>query len=490
MNLLQLIILGAGALAIGFSPRGRNWLLLIVSLAVLYWLQPPLPIRNLDFWLPTASVGLVILVWAAGRPRQEPSGGESAPRRAALGGEDARTLGVVAGFILVLGVSRYLGTPTLTASIPPEFPFVLLALAVLAAAGFLFLILPGRRAAPYLAIAILLALFLLLKQEDLSRIAAGILRTLTNQSVKLAAGDEIRWLGFSYLAFRLIHVLRDGLTGRLPALSLRELLTYAVFFPALSAGPIDRAQRFLPELRADPSAARLSPSMAWEGGVRLAVGAAKKFVLADTLALIALNGTNAEQARSAGWLWLFLYLYAFRIYLDFSGYTDIAIGLGRWMGFRLPENFNRPYGQTNLTMFWNSWHITLAQWFRAYFFNPFTRALRSKGRGLPMGIIILVGQLSTMLLIGLWHGVTLNFAVWGCWHGMGLFIHNRWSEWTRPRLAAWEAEHPRMRRVYSAVMGVVTFQFVALGWVWFALPSLPVSINMFARLFGLPGGTG
>ena len=199
------------------------------------------------------------------------------------------------------------------------------------------------------------------------------------------------------------------MTGRLPEFSLREFMTYSVFFPAIASGPIDRVERFLTDLR---SKAALSAHSLLAGGERIVLGIFKKFVIADTLAILALNAANASQIHSALWMWICLYAYAFRIYFDFSGYIDIALGLGRWMGFALPENFNRPYLQPNLTAFWNSWHITLAQWFRSYFFNPLTRALRSS-RKLPVGAVILIGQLATMVLIGLWHGVTWNFALWG-----------------------------------------------------------------------------
>lgn len=501
MTLLEIIILAWVALAIGLFPRFRKWMLLIASLAVLYWLQPPLLIRNLDFWLPTVSLGLVCVVWAVSRTRRQTAAvaGAAGSSRIAmqaqwtwLRGEDVRTVLVAVIFILLLGASRDLELLRLSANPAPDYPTILAGLGVLGSVFAIFLLLAGRRGGSLLALAGILVLFILLKSESLAQAAAGFLRALTGQNIELAAGDEIRWLGFSYIAFRLIHVLRDGMAGRLPTLSLRELLVYTIFFPALPAGPIDRVQRFLPELRGEPVGARpipvLSAADAWEGGVRIATGLVKKFVLADTLSLIALGGSNAAQITSAGWLWFFLYAYAIRIYLDFSGYTDIAIGLGRWMGFRLPENFNRPYLQANLTQFWNSWHITLAQWFRAYFFNPFTRALRSGGRNLPMGVIILAGQMGTMLLIGLWHGITLNFALWGFWHGAGLFVHNRWSDWSRARLTAWEEQHPHLRRVYSGVATVATFNYVALGWVWFALPSVPLSVNVFARLFGLPGG--
>jgi D-alanyl-lipoteichoic acid acyltransferase DltB (MBOAT superfamily) len=207
-------------------------------------------------------------------------------------------------------------------------------------------------------------------------------------------------------------------------------------------------------------------------------------VLADTLAIFSLDPANALQVNSPMWMWLLLYAYALRLYLDFSGYTDIAIGLGRLLGIRLPENFNAPYLKTNLTGFWNAWHITLAQWFRAYFFNPLTRWLRTHPAKPPIWAIILVGQTGVMLLIGLWHGLTWNFALWGLWHAAGLFVHNRWSEWQRAR--GWTAPaRPWQQRVLAAGGWLLTFNFVSLGWVWFALPDLQSSLHVLQALLGM-----
>jgi D-alanyl-lipoteichoic acid acyltransferase DltB (MBOAT superfamily) len=212
-----------------------------------------------------------------------------------------------------------------------------------------------------------------------------------------------------------------------------------------------------------------------------------------------LNTVNAAQVNASGWMWVIVYAYALRIFFDFSGYTDIAIGLGRLFGIKLPENFDRPYLKQNLTLFWNSWHMTLAQWFRAYYFNPVTRALRSpkETRFLPAqgffrqpAFIILFGQITTMLLIGLWHGITWNFVAWGAWHAAGLFIHNRWAEFQRKRHAndsdgAEPASAPPWRnRLTNTLSIVVTFHFVALGWVWFALPGIDQSLVVFRRLLG------
>ena len=183
-------------------------------------------------------------------------------------------------------------------------------------------------------------------------------------------------------------------------------------------------------------------------------------------------------------MWISLYAYSLRIYFDFSGYTDVALGLGRILGINLPENFSAPYLKTNLTEFWNSWHITLAQWFRAYFFNPITRFLRKNPGVLPVWLIILIGQISTMLLIGLWHGITWNFTLWGLWHGIGLFIHNRWSGWLRNRGVILQNNQSSSRSL-KFLGWLLTFHYVTLGWVWFALPEVHLSLDTFKLLLGI-----
>ncbi len=228
---------------------------------------------------------------------------------------------------------------------------------------------------------------------------------------------------------------------------------------------------------------RLSGDLA-QAGERIILGLVKKFVVADTLGLIALNPGNALQVQETGWLWLLLYLYAFQIYFDFAGYTDIAIGLGIILGVKLPENFAAPYLKPNLTQFWNSWHMSLTQWFRSYFFNPFVRWMRGTGRKFSPVSTLLFSQVATMLLIGLWHGVTVNFVLWGLWHGLGLFIQNRWTDLTRGWFAARAFSSP-VRGSLSALSTLLTFHYVALGWVWFVLPTPQVAAQVLARLAGL-----
>jgi D-alanyl-lipoteichoic acid acyltransferase DltB (MBOAT superfamily) len=370
----------------------------------------------------------------------------------------------------------------LTATRPPRLSGTLVALTVFT---LLFLALPRLRRVGFSAVGgftlLILGLFVVLKTEPLAVTASGWLRRVSGQSSDLAASMDLSWLGFSYVAFRLLHALRDHAAGRLPELSLREFIVYVLFFPTLTAGPIDRAARFLGDLRASKI---LTASETVQGGSRVLIGVFKKFVLADTLGLIALSAGNANQIMSRFWLWIVLYAYAFRLYLDFSGYTDVAIGMGQLAGVTLPENFNRPYTRRNLTVFWTSWHMTLAQWFRAYFFNPLTRALRRSRRKIPAPVVILIGQVTTMGLIGLWHGITWNFLLWGLWHGAGLFIHNRWVELQRAHpqwfTSKWYASRPA-----QALSVLATFHFVAVGWLWFALPDVGQSWALFLRLIGI-----
>ncbi|MGH2522222.1 MAG: MBOAT family O-acyltransferase, partial [Anaerolineales bacterium] len=463
---------GVAALLIGGLPsaRWRGGLTLVASVLALYWLQPSTPIRHLDFWLPSASLALVLLTWVITRA---PATGEVRPTLTT-----AATLGLL---VVAIGLTRYFDPLCcLTPSRPPDLSQVAFALGAVA----LVAVAPARLKPNHpwwliAGLAFILGLFVMLKTDALAGAASAGLRSLTGQPADLASALDIRWLGFSYIAFRLLHVLRDGLARKLPALSLQEFVIYALFFPALTAGPIDRVERFIQDLRR-PYA--FSAPNAVEGGARLALGLVKKFVISDSLAIFALSATSAAQTTSPVWMWVLVYAYAWRLYLDFAGYTDIAIGLGRWMGVRLPENFDRPYFKPNLTTFWNSWHITLTQWFRAYVFNPLTRALRS--RPLPPAAIILAGQILVMVLIGLWHAVTWNFVVWGLWHAAGLFVHNRWAGFARPRLA-WLDRSPGLKRAGNLLGIGLTFHYVALGWVWFALPNLSLSRRVLQTLVGL-----
>lgn len=472
MNLTHIIIFSLFSLLVcWFAPqRWRFWILLVASIIAIFWMQSSTPIRNLDFWLPFTSIALTILTWVI--------------IRQGLGDRKTTIVGatIIVGTLLCIALTRYAGPVCcITPSRPPQLIQVIVALFFFGSLLAIIVILPRwNKYFTVTAIVLIIILFVIMKTEYPTILTSRWLRNLTGQDPSLASIYDLQWLGFSFLALRLLHALRDHQSKKLPSYTLSEFVSYAIFFPAYTAGPIDRSQRFIEDLKKPVSKASENTI---EGSRRILIGVFKKFVLADSLAIIALNSQNAAQTNSTMWLWVLLYAYALRIYFDFSGYTDVALGLGKLFNIRLPENFDRPYLKTSLIAFWNSWHITLAQWFRAYYFNPYTRYLRTSPYKPPTWLIILIGQLSTMVLIGLWHGMTWNFFVWGLWHGIGLFINNRWSNWIRPRMANFD-QNRILKRSLEFGSWFITFQFVAIGWVWFALPSIDLSWTVFQKLFG------
>ena len=472
MGLVEIGASIAAALLVGALTRGawRMYLLLGLSVLAVYWFQPAVPLRSFDFWLPSLTLALVILTWFI---TSQPG--------AWRGRSNIIALLIILGITSFVDLSRYFLPNPLFTTTAPRF-ILYLAFIALLAVGIVSITWVSRRFVWILSVVIvvLIAFLILLKTPTLSLRASIFFRTLTNRPTDNALVTDLRWLGFSYIAFRLIHVLRDRQMGRLPELSLAEFGTYVVFFPTLAAGPIDRAERFAQDLRKDFALTQDETLLA---GQRLAIGLFKKFVIADILALIALNDALATQVRTTGWMWVIVYAYAFQIYFDFSGYTDVAIGIGRLAGIKLPENFASPYAKPNLTQFWNSWHMTLTQWIRSYFFNPFNRWIRGY-RSIPAWMMILIGQLVTMLIIGLWHGVTLNFIFWGLWHGLGIFLQNRWSDFAKTRF---NTNDPRLQRALQMGGVLLTFHFVALGWVFFALSSPLLSWIVFRKKLGMVG---
>ena len=470
MSLGNIVVLSGIALLTGFikDPFRRKYLILGLSVFVLYYFQPALSIRYLGFWLPTATLAITILSWSlTSRP-------ESHSWK-----EFWKPGAVVLGIILLISVSRYIGAISFViSSQPPQITQVFIAVILILLVFVITTKLPGTINTYWLFFLILI--FVVIKTPYLAKLLSHILRDINRQSTELASSFDIAWLGFSYIAFRIIHTIRDRQAGRLPRVDLVDYINYVIFFPTLIAGPIDRLDNFVKSIR--------SPLKDWfeivgVGGKRIIVGLFKKFVIADSLAIIALSSTNALQIHSTGWTWICLYAYAFQIFFDFSGYTDIAIGMGRLMGFILPENFLSPYLKPNLTQFWNNWHMTLTQWFRTYFFNPLTRSLRSGKRKWAIPAIIFVTQFSTMVLIGLWHGVTWNFIFWGIWHGLGLFVHNRWSSLFNIRVQNW-ASTSLKKFVVNGSGILLTFNFVAVGWVFFVTTTPWMAWQVLQKLFG------
>jgi D-alanyl-lipoteichoic acid acyltransferase DltB (MBOAT superfamily) len=454
------------------NPNASAWLMFLSSLLFIYWLQPVSSIRSLEFWLPSTLIALTILVWIITSARE------------ALAEKNNRRAGLVAlALILFLSALRYLNLGFLVGMVNPPaiWQTLILILVTVLLIGLLVRTNSQKKVTAAIAIVALILVFVLLKFPPAALKISQLLRTLNGQSPKLAKSSEIAWVGYSYFAFRLIHVLREWQQGRQFNADLRDFLVYVLFFPAFTAGPIDRLDHFNKQLE-QRNEQPLSEDLL-EGGRRIAHGLFYKFILADSLSLLALNPLSIQQVRSTGWMWLLVYAYALRLYFDFSGYTDLAIGISRLMGIQLPKNFKQPYRAENITVFWNRWHITLTQWFRTYYFNPVTRYLRTRQNPIPTVWMVFFTQVSTMLLIALWHGISLNFVLWGLWNGLGMFMHNRWTEWrkthpAKPLENTWAIKAQKTFSIFA------TFNFIALGWIWFALPDVNSALHVFSKLVG------
>ncbi len=454
--------------------RGYAELLSIAGVVLIFALQPEIPVRYLEFWLPVLTIALVVFSWLLVTPRER----RFSPKA-------IHFIHRVGLYVILLSLLRYVDLGKFSfLSRPPQIQLVLTFLMVLAIIGLhIGRFREGKSAivSSYTLTGLLLLLFIILKNETLSIKVIHTIRQWVGQSSNLAGLADLRWFGYSYIAFRLIHTLRDFQNNRSQVVELQDYFNYVLFFPTLAAGPIDRLERFSRDYHEIAVNGSVSHDLL-EGGKRLTIGLFKKFFLADSLAVFAISSSNILQVKSTFWMWILLYAYAFQIYFDFSGYTDIAIGLSRIMGIHIPENFNQPYLKSNITLFWNSWHMTLTQWVRTYLFNPLTRSMRTTiFKNLPV-LTMFIGQLTTMIFIGLWHGITVNFLLWGLWHALGLFLQNRWSN-------LFKGVHERIsgkpiRRIFEGVSVVLTFHFVTLGWVWFALPDPEQSVYVLGRLFG------
>src|SRR5918995_214768 len=236
-------------------------------------------------------------------------------------------------------------------------------------------------------------------------------------------------IGISFFTFQAISYVVDVYRGETRAASLVDVAILQAFFPHLVAGPIVRAHELLPQLRTprDPRTVLAGPAI-----FLIAGGLLKKTVIADELARRVVDPVYSDPAaHSAAELTLAFYGFAAQIYCDFSGYTDMAIGLALLLGYQLPQNFNRPYMALSLQDFWRRWHMTLSRWLRDYFYIPLG-GNRGGRRRTHRDVML------TMLLGGLWHGAAWTFVLWGGIHGAALSAE-RWARerWQGFHLPAW-----------------------------------------------------
>ncbi|NLW43580.1 MAG: MBOAT family protein [Syntrophomonadaceae bacterium] len=342
---------------------------------------------------------------------------------------------------------------------------------------------------------------------------------------RLSVPEILVPLGISYFTFKMIHYLVDIGKGNIPRHHLVDFLNYIFFFPILVSGPIERFQPFLTQtgalrgsggdnqgivqtekkgLQNEPagnyrSAPERVPESAsapgnhnqpssglfqllrrrgfnaddvYAGLPRIISGLFKKVVLADSLAATAMLLQQPD--LTAGQYWLASFAFTFQLYFDFSGYSDLAIGIARLFGYRIMENFNWPYLARNVSDFWKRWHMSLTGWFRDYIFIPL-----GGSRG-TLGVTIR-NTLIVMAVTGLWHGAGWHFVLWGLYHALGLIALRLYRRYLLPGLSQ------RVSFLESKPANVLsillTFNFVNIGWIFFACDT-GQSIYVLTRMFG------
>jgi D-alanyl-lipoteichoic acid acyltransferase DltB (MBOAT superfamily) len=258
-------------------------------------------------------------------------------------------------------------------------------------------------------------------------------------------------VGISFYTFQTMSYTLDIFRKKIePTRSLLDFANFVAFFPQLVAGPIERASRLLPQLASIGDKGRRGNGSGW--GL-IAIGAFKKVVIADNLAPL-VDATYADpSATYAPALWIGTYAFAIQIYCDFSGYSDIAVGLGRLMGIDIMQNFRSPYASTGPREFWRRWHISLSTWLRDYLYISLGGNRRGPSR-------TRINLMVTMLLGGLWHGAAWNFVLWGAYHGLLLVLGRARG---MARLGA---------RIPAALQRLIFFHLLCVGWALFRSASL------------------
>jgi alginate O-acetyltransferase complex protein AlgI len=268
-------------------------------------------------------------------------------------------------------------------------------------------------------------------------------------------------IGISFFTFQSMSYTIDVARGR--AEHLRNPIDFALYvalFPQLVAGPIVRFH----EIAAELTDRRITVDGFSDGVVRFTHGLAKKVIIADSVAPIANLAFAEPGGLAAPAAWVGVLAYAVQIYFDFSGYSDMAIGLGRMLGFGFPENFRRPYSAVSVTDFWRRWHITLSNWFRDYLYLP----LGGNRKGAMRTYLNLW---LVFLLTGLWHGANWTFVVWGLFHGSLLIVERLTGQ--RPTDPSVSLAPVRRAAVFTAVL---------IGWVLFRSPDLPAALEYLGRM--------
>ena len=273
-------------------------------------------------------------------------------------------------------------------------------------------------------------------------------------------------MGISFYTFQTMAYSIDVYKGKVQAEThLGKFALYVSFFPQLVAGPIERAEKLLPQFQNNTN--KLSFNNLISGITQILFGLYKKVVVADLIAIYVQSIYGNYELYTGFTLLFATYLFAIQIYCDFSGYSDIAIGSARILGYDLMENFKTPYFSKSITEFWRRWHISLSSWLRDYLY--INLGGNRKGR-----ILTYRNLMITMLLGGLWHGASWNFVIWGFLHGLYLGLE---------RVFNFPSYIDSKSTITKIISGVITFNLVSLAWIFFRAENFTNAIGIISRIF-------
>jgi len=285
-------------------------------------------------------------------------------------------------------------------------------------------------------------------------------------------------IGISFYTFQSLSYTIEVYRGKLiPTKNILHYFSYLSMFPQLLSGPIVRARNLLPQLM---RVRKVSEVERWNGMKLIALGFFKKVVMADTLAPFVNSAfSDIAPSNSSIYWWLVMLAYAFQIYFDFSGYTDIARGLAKWMGLHIKVNFNHPYISTSIREFWTRWHISLSTWFRDFVFLPVAFRISRK---LPKykyfkirtdHLIYIFGVIVTYFLCGFWHGASYTFIIWGLLHAFYLIVE---------RMTKWNKKIKKLQTGKFLAL-VIVFIEIIVAWVFFRAQGLNQALKTIGRMF-------
>ncbi len=289
---------------------------------------------------------------------------------------------------------------------------------------------------------------------------------LSGIGLDLPVLDIILPVGISFVTFEVLSYTVDVYRRDVKPFCSSDFLLMVLFFPHLVAGPILKPRHFLPQLQQE---IRIKKENVIEGAQIFVFGLVKKIVIADRMAQFSDPVFNQPDMYGSVTVWLAVIAYAIQIYCDFSGYSDMAIGSARCMGFTIPQNFNMPYLSLNITEFWRRWHISLSTWLREYVY--FSLGGNRKGKVKQYVNLILV-----MVIGGLWHGASWNFIFWGLLNGIALAFHKFYADvlLKKKRIDS---------LLYRILAWLLTFSFICLTWVFFRSPDFATSWMIMVKMF-------